>query len=106
MQTRPDPPEHLPTIEDCAKRLREATETHAIAASHAEAARRTETEARNALNAAQKDFDRTAQAMRTSAPRDSDWRRSPGHPAPSKCPCPCRTCALPRSIGRQPQPLP
>ena len=71
----------LRSIEECAARLREAEEVHRIAASVAAAGRNKETDALNALNAAQAEFDKTVEQMRKSSPRGSDWHRPIRFPA-------------------------
>ena len=61
--------------------LLEAGHEHANAAAEVAVARRRETDALNRVNAAQKEFDALVALLKKEAPRDSDWRRSPGAPA-------------------------
>lgn len=45
-----------------------------------DAARRNETDARNKVNEAQKHFDALVALVKKSAPRDTDWRKTPSFP--------------------------
>jgi hypothetical protein len=69
------------SIEHRAACLRAADDAYREAAGIAAIARNKETDALNALNAAQAAFDKAVESMRRSAARGSDWNRLPSFPA-------------------------
>jgi hypothetical protein len=75
------PPIDESSIEHRAACLRAAENAYREAAGIAAIARNKETDALNALNAAQAAFDKAAESMRRSAPRSSDWNRPLSFPA-------------------------
>lgn len=75
------PPIENGSIEDCAARVRAAEDAYREATGIAAIARNKETDALNALNAAQAKFDKAVEHMRKTSPRGSDWNRPPHFPA-------------------------
>jgi hypothetical protein len=60
-------------------------DAHSIAERETSAARRTETQLLNDLNAAQKELDEMLAALRASAPRESDWKRKDREAEARRC---------------------
>lgn len=65
-----------PSIEALANRVKDAQEKHRICAQVSGDARREETAALNAVNAAQKEFDKAISDFKATAPQNSDWKRA------------------------------
>lgn len=72
----------MTTLDEAFVELNRANEDYAQCDRLLDEARSRHTSALSRVNRAQKQFDELVAAVKEAAPRDTDWKRQPGVPAP------------------------